>query len=68
MCGFGWLVPKLPWTFIGVVWGYNLAWMLIQDIVKLITYRVVERRAGFQRAFLKRTRQNLKHHAQRVHA
>jgi len=54
MCGFGWLVPALPWTFIGVVWCYNIAWMFIQDIVKKITYQVIENRAKHQRHFLNR--------------
>ncbi|MEA1951363.1 MAG: plasma-membrane proton-efflux P-type ATPase, partial [Planctomycetota bacterium] len=35
MCGFGWLVPQLPWALIGVVWVYNLAWMVVQDFVKM---------------------------------
>ncbi len=28
MCGFGWLVPALPWTVVGWVWVYNLVWMV----------------------------------------
>jgi len=51
MCGFGWLVPALPWTFIGVVWVYNLIWMIFQDIAKKIAYRVIEHRAKFQKKF-----------------
>jgi H+-transporting ATPase len=65
MCGFGWLVPALPWTFIGVVWCYNLAWMLIQDIVKKVTYQVVEHRAKHQKNFFGRLKMNMKHHAER---
>ena len=38
MCGLGWLVPALSWKIIGWVWIYNLAWMLIQDVVKLGLY------------------------------
>ena len=67
MCGFGWLVPALPWTFIGVVWCYNLAWMFIQDIVKKIAYQVIENRAKHQVSFLSRMTQNLKHHSLRHH-
>jgi H+-transporting ATPase len=31
MCSQGWLVPSLPWSVIGFVWGYNLVWMIVQD-------------------------------------
>jgi H+-transporting ATPase len=35
MCAFGWLVPQLPWTLIGIVWAYNLTWMFVLDFAKL---------------------------------
>ena len=39
ICGFGVLVPKLPWAAVGAVWAYSLIWMVVIDIVKLIYYR-----------------------------
>jgi H+-transporting ATPase len=45
LCGFGLLVPKLPWPLIGLVWVYNLIWMFIQDAVKLAIYAELEQRA-----------------------
>src|SRR5436309_2903939 len=42
MCSQGWLVPPLPWTIIGFVWAYNLAWMIVQDIVKLGIYGMLD--------------------------
>ena len=42
MCSQGWLVPPLPWEIIGFVWGYNLVWMIVQDIVKLGLYRILD--------------------------
>ena len=42
MCSQGWLVPPLPWAIIGFVWGYNLLWMIVQDIVKLGLYRILD--------------------------
>jgi H+-transporting ATPase len=42
MCSQGWLVPLLPGTIIGFVWAYNLAWMIVQDIVKLGIYGVLD--------------------------
>ncbi|HYQ70644.1 MAG TPA: metal-transporting ATPase, partial [Gammaproteobacteria bacterium] len=38
ICGFGWFVPAIPWTIIGLVWLYMLAWMLLLDLVKLALY------------------------------
>jgi H+-transporting ATPase len=39
MCGFGWLVPEIPWTLIAWVWAYNIAWMFVLGGVRLITER-----------------------------
>ncbi len=38
LCGFGWFVTALPWTVIGLVWLYMLAWMVVLDWVKLALY------------------------------
>ena len=35
MCGFGWLVPQIPWPVIGWVWVYNIAWMFVLGAVRL---------------------------------
>src|SRR5437016_4288192 len=42
MCSQGWLVPPLPWRIVGFVWAYNLAWMIVQDIVKLGIYGMLD--------------------------
>jgi H+-transporting ATPase len=38
MVGFGWFVPAIPWTIIGLVWLYMLIWMIALDLVKLVLY------------------------------
>jgi H+-transporting ATPase len=38
ICGLGWFVPAIPWTVIGLVWLYMLAWMVALDLVKLALY------------------------------
>jgi len=30
------------WRIIGFVWAYNLAWMIVQDIVKLGIYGILD--------------------------
>ena len=42
MCGFGVLVPQLAWMTIVWVWCYNLVWMVFQDVIKMVLYRVLE--------------------------
>jgi len=46
MCGFGWIVTALPWTIIGLVWLYMLAWMFVLDWVKLALISRVKQGAG----------------------
>ena len=35
MCGFGWLVPAIPWKTIAWVWAYNLVWMVLLGGVRV---------------------------------
>ena len=44
LCGIGWgtTIPALPWALIGLVWVYNVAWMFVQDFVKVFVYNVLE--------------------------
>jgi len=42
MCGFGWLVPAIPWSIIGLVWLYMIVWMFALDLVKKLLYRRLE--------------------------
>ena len=37
----------------GVVWAYNLVWMIVQDVVKLCIYWELNARAANQTPFLK---------------
>jgi H+-transporting ATPase len=39
MCGFGWLVPQIPWQLVAAVWLYNLIWMFMLGAVRLIKER-----------------------------
>lgn len=63
MAGLGWLVPALPWAFVGLVWLYNLAWMFILDFIKLGGYALISRRDPDRHHFTKRTEQRLHHGA-----
>ena len=67
MTAYGWLVPELTWPLIGIVWAYNLAWMLVQDVVKLSIYRLIEDRAQHKRKFLSKANQPLHPHGVAKH-
>ncbi|MCP5507564.1 MAG: plasma-membrane proton-efflux P-type ATPase [Chlamydiales bacterium] len=60
ICAYGWFVPSIDWIVIGLVWLYNIAWMFIQDIVKLVAYSLIENKAGHYRRFLNTMNRSLK--------
>src|SRR5437660_10954195 len=59
MCSQGWLVPPLPWRIIGFVWAYNLAWMIVQDIVKLGIYGMLDPVRAWKRSIFQPLRVTL---------
>ncbi len=52
ICGFGWVIPALPWKYIGYVYAYNLIWMVFLDVCKLGLYQLIENRSTHKRRFL----------------
>lgn len=69
LCGIGWngVIAPLPWILIGCVWIYNICWMFIQDIAKIVTYRLLERRTEHQAEFQEKVTRKLQHHALHQH-
>ena len=55
MAANGWLVSKISWDLIGLIWAYNLAWLFVVDAVKVGLYRWFDaretRQTGWQRMF-----------------
>jgi len=37
---YGFLMTPLGWKYSGIVWGYAIAWLLVNDMVKLAAYRI----------------------------
>jgi H+-transporting ATPase len=62
MCGFGWLVPPLPWVLIGYLWGYIIIWMLIQDIFKMGLHIMLAHRESYKRRFMNLLNRRLLNH------
>ena len=63
MCGFGWLVPSIPWTLIGWVWLYNIAWMFVLGGVRLLSERFAAYRTARQARSVHIVNQSLRLHA-----
>ncbi len=53
MAGFGWLMPALSWSVVGLVWVYNIIWMLVADFTKLGVHRLMDSQAVHQSRFLR---------------
>jgi H+-transporting ATPase len=51
LCTQGWLVPSLPWKIIGFVWAYNLIWIIVQDVVKLGLYGILDHARSWKKSF-----------------
>jgi H+-transporting ATPase len=59
LCAYGWFIPSIPWVLIGFVWAYNLVWMFILDMIKLITYRIIDFKTAHHMKFKDITQRNL---------
>jgi len=40
---YGLFMAPLGWKYAGIVWGYALAWFVVNDRVKLLAYRILDR-------------------------
>ncbi len=52
--GFGFLVASIPWAYIGLIWGYCLVWVFIEDWAKLRVYHHLQFTGKRHRTFLDR--------------
>jgi H+-transporting ATPase len=50
--GFGFLVARIPWSYVAFVWVYCLAWFVVNDRVKLHVYRHLDLCGKRHRSFL----------------
>jgi H+-transporting ATPase len=60
--GFGLLVTRLPWMYVGIVWGYCLVWVFIEDWAKLQVYHHLGLSGKHHRSFLDRIQAPLHPH------
>ena len=62
MCGFGWLVPPIPWTLIGWVVAYAIAWMFVLSGIRLLIERIAAYRTSRQAKSVRIVNQSLQPH------
>jgi len=39
---YGWFMVPIGWKWAGLIWGYALAWFIVNDRIKLFAYRVLD--------------------------
>jgi len=57
--GFGVFVAAIPWWTVGVVWLYCLAFVVVEDALKLAVYRSLEHGGRHHQSFLARLQERL---------
>lgn len=61
MCGFGILVPQIPWSLIGLVWVYLLVWLFIMGGVRVAIDHVLDNRSARRARSIKYVNTPLNH-------
>ncbi|MBN1914640.1 MAG: plasma-membrane proton-efflux P-type ATPase [Parachlamydiales bacterium] len=56
--GFGILMTAIPWSYIFLIWGYTLLWMLILDRIKILIYKSFNFESKEHQKFLKRIKES----------
>jgi H+-transporting ATPase len=67
MCSQGWLVPSIPWSIIGFVWSYNLIWMIVQDVVKLGLYGILDPARSWKSSLFQSLRVPMTRRSETIH-
>jgi H+-transporting ATPase len=57
--GFGFLVARIPWSLVGLVWVYCLIWVFIEDAVKIHVYRHLDLAGKHHKKFLQKIKSSL---------
>jgi H+-transporting ATPase len=60
--GLGWLVAPIPWSYVGLVWLYCVAWVFIEDRAKLHVYHHIALTGHHHVSFLDRVQGNMHPH------
>lgn len=61
--GMGWFMAPVPWKYIGLIWGYCIIWIFIEDRAKLTIYDHLRLESPRHKKFLKWLNHPIYHHA-----
>jgi H+-transporting ATPase len=61
------LIAPISWSNVGLIWGYCIVWIFIEDVAKIMVYRHLEMSGTRHRSFLKMLKQPLSHYATHKH-
>jgi len=64
--GLGWFVAAVPWQYVGLIWGYCIIWLFIEDWAKLEVYGHLALDRPHHKRFLGRVNRLLHPHAARM--
>lgn len=59
------LITPISWRSVGIIWGYCLAWIFIEDLAKLLVYHHLDLSAPHHRSFLAVIKRPLAHYSSR---
>ncbi len=62
IAAFGWFVTPIPWSYIGWIWMYCIVWTFIEDAMKLVVYRHMERTGSRHKNFMSFLRSSMHMH------
>jgi H+-transporting ATPase len=54
--GLGLFVTAIPWSWVGYIWLYCIAWIFIEDLAKMMVYHHLDLTGPQQARFLRRAR------------
>lgn len=57
------LIAAIHWSDVGLIWGYCIIWVFIEDLVKLTVYRHLRMTGSRHRNFLRVVKERLVHYA-----
>ncbi|MBN2295299.1 MAG: plasma-membrane proton-efflux P-type ATPase [Pirellulales bacterium] len=47
-------IARIPWSYVGLVWGYCLVWLFVEDWAKMVVYRHLNLTGKHHRRFITR--------------
>jgi H+-transporting ATPase len=58
---YGWFVEPIGWRYALLIWGYALAWLVVNNVAKVWTYRVLRHGMQMHRRHLERVHRTIRH-------